>query len=1078
MDETSADQNEKMAFFAQATDQMDVIAHRGGNGQWPGETTYAFERAVESGADVLEMDVWGTSDDPPVLVLMHSPDTSKTTDGTKKLPFCKFADLVGLNAAYRWSPDGGKSFPFSHTESVIPIAKLEDVLEKFRDRRMNIEIKQKRPSIVKPFIKAILDSEVPAKNLLIASLHTRVLKEFRKECADRKLEIATSASTWEWLKFYFGNYLLHLSYKPPAQAIQMAERLPVVRLWLLSRSFVERVHLAKLKVHAWTVDDPRDMQRAIVNGVDGIITDFPGPLRAILDEPDGDRSLPRDKGGPTTSSLLNRWSRFRNNLTGFFSILKVVRFSLAMAVLPAIALIFVEQGREALRILATSGNHPTSVSAFVLALTLLMLTAWYWASILVDVLRPGARIEGGFKGWAARQLPRICGIIPSLALAVAMIAAYEPFKSFPQPAEPKSAAVTYDAAVTQSLALTDQRPPVEVVNTRYRFFVFAVMCVAFTVPVYGFFYFRRRRLENYYRKQKRQNWRLGNPVPDDHPEEQQIPIKHLPRTSKAILAITLLIWLGLLVVFLMQTGNRPVTITTAQEIGPMAILMLFAAVWVPVGSLLVFWADTFRVPLLTILVLLAGTFSLLDINDNHQIRNIRSMAAPSLPVVKNAFDEWLNNRCDRNPSTPYPVFIVSAEGGGLRTAYFTSLVLSAAQDRDPAFAHHVFAISGVSGGSVGASVFAALADKYVHARTGTPCTFTNDLPNKPDGSRQTMQDMTNEVLGQDLLSPVLAGAVYPDLIQRFVPWRVDRFDRARYLEDGLAQAWQNATQTREFSNQYSFYSLADNFARKSTPALFLNTTKVETGERMVVSSLDLWGTDGQADQNLSGLLGINHIPNIDAPNLPLSTAAFLSARFPFITPPGSIGSGPAKTRYVDGGYFEISGTATLIDLISALSSDLINPTVSDKAQPSAQTVKLIVINIGTDPVDMKYDYPGIGELTGPIVALLNTRSARGDTATNQLETVISKLNSIRGETNQNALAEVVHFQAYQVDKRLPTGWLLSDRARQNMECQLGVSAEKNGNDQCSITNYERRSNVRHCECDRTCLKEIANLLRN
>src|ERR1043166_7656545 len=189
MDETSAEQNEKMAFFAQATDQMDVIAHRGGNGQWPGETTYAFERAVESGADVLEMDVWGTSDDPPVLVLMHSPDTSKTTDGTKKLPFCKFADLVGLNAAYRWSPDGGKTFPFSHTESVIPIAKLEDVLEKFRDRRMNIEIKQKRPSIVKPFIKAILDSEVPAKNLLIASLHTRVLKEFRKECADRKLEI-------------------------------------------------------------------------------------------------------------------------------------------------------------------------------------------------------------------------------------------------------------------------------------------------------------------------------------------------------------------------------------------------------------------------------------------------------------------------------------------------------------------------------------------------------------------------------------------------------------------------------------------------------------------------------------------------------------------------------------------------------------------------------------------------------------------------------------------------------------------------------------------------------------------------
>ena len=33
-----------------------VIAHQGGNGIWPGDTMYAFERAVEIGADVLEMD--------------------------------------------------------------------------------------------------------------------------------------------------------------------------------------------------------------------------------------------------------------------------------------------------------------------------------------------------------------------------------------------------------------------------------------------------------------------------------------------------------------------------------------------------------------------------------------------------------------------------------------------------------------------------------------------------------------------------------------------------------------------------------------------------------------------------------------------------------------------------------------------------------------------------------------------------------------------------------------------------------------------------------------------------------------
>jgi len=286
-------QNSRFDFFAQAPD-VDLIAHRGGNGQWPGETTYAFTRALQSGANVIEMDVWGTADDPTVLVLMHSSDIGKMTEASGKVSALKFErDLKNLNAAYRWSPDGGRTFPFVNSEPVIRLARLEDVFKQFKNQRMNIEIKQKRPSIVKPVLDLIESYEVPAGNLLIASFHTAVLKEFRKECERRNLQIATSASTWEWVRYYFGNYIFHIPYRPPAEALQMAERLPVIRFWLLSRGFIRKAHAAGLKVHAWTVDNPVDMQRAIVNGVDGIITDFPGCLRAILDEPDRARSLPR-----------------------------------------------------------------------------------------------------------------------------------------------------------------------------------------------------------------------------------------------------------------------------------------------------------------------------------------------------------------------------------------------------------------------------------------------------------------------------------------------------------------------------------------------------------------------------------------------------------------------------------------------------------------------------------------------------------------------------------------------------------------------------------------------------------------
>ncbi|MEN3328716.1 MAG: glycerophosphoryl diester phosphodiesterase [Acidobacteriota bacterium] len=283
-------QNSRLGFFDHAPD-ADLIAHRGGDGEWPGETTYAFTRALASGADVIEMDVRGTADTSPVLVLMHSSDIRKMTDGSGTVSSLQFKDLEHLNAAYRWSPDGGRTFPFANTKPVIRLARLEDVLKEFKGQRMNIEIKQKHPSIVTSFLDLVERYEVPAQNLLIASFYTGVLKEFRKECERRNLPIATSASTWEWVRYYFGNYLLHIPYKPPTEAIQMRERL--IGFWLLTRGFIRKAHNDSLKVHAWTVDDPADMRRAITNGIDGIITNFPTRLRTILDDPDPARSLRR-----------------------------------------------------------------------------------------------------------------------------------------------------------------------------------------------------------------------------------------------------------------------------------------------------------------------------------------------------------------------------------------------------------------------------------------------------------------------------------------------------------------------------------------------------------------------------------------------------------------------------------------------------------------------------------------------------------------------------------------------------------------------------------------------------------------
>jgi hypothetical protein len=137
-------------------------------------------------------------------------------------------------------------------------------------------------------------------------------------------------------------------------------------------------------------------------------------------------------------------------------------------------------------------------------------------------------------------------------------------------------------------------------------------------------------------------------------------------------------------------------------------------------------------------------------------------------------------------------------------------------------------------------------------------------------------------------------------------------------------------------------------------------------------------------------------------SIPLSTAAVLSARFPWVTPAGwfydyrpeliaaqalrvprggestaggdDVKSGLAtkarltarqqKVRLVDGGYFENSGVATALDLIKAI-----------EASPLAYNVdvKLIVLTTGTFT---EQTFFGLGEAADPVLALLNARSAR------------------------------------------------------------------------------------------------------
>jgi len=254
-----------------------VIAHQGGDGVWPGDTMYAFEKAVEIGADVLEMDAHITKDSQ--IVLMHDEKVDRTTDGTGLIEDLTLVELKQLDAAYQWSNDGGKTFPFRGQGIQVPT--LEELFQKFPQMRYVIEIKLTTNPIDKPLCDLLRKYDMQNK-VVIASFHDEAMQNFRSTCP----EIATSASRGEVTKFVLlGKVFLSGLVAPQYQSIQPPyDPSESMNIPIMTRRFIREAHAKNVAVEPWTVDDPALMKQYIEWGVDGIMTDRPDLMMKVLKE--------------------------------------------------------------------------------------------------------------------------------------------------------------------------------------------------------------------------------------------------------------------------------------------------------------------------------------------------------------------------------------------------------------------------------------------------------------------------------------------------------------------------------------------------------------------------------------------------------------------------------------------------------------------------------------------------------------------------------------------------------------------------------------------------------------------------
>ena len=269
-----------------------------------------------------------------------------------------------------------------------------------------------------------------------------------------------------------------------------------------------------------------------------------------------------------------------------------------------------------------------------------------------------------------------------------------------------------------------------------------------------------------------------------------------------------------------------------------------------------------------------------------------------------------------------PVVVIATAGGGIRAAAWTTEVLIALNKQIPGFDHHVFAISGVSGGGVGAATYVAT----LGGQAALP--ISQSLTAYPDSIAAHLRNVVTE----DLVSPAVASTLFRGGIHNFIPFPIRAIDRNRWLED----AWEQRILTRRnMPNDAVRSRLAESFLSLwpssatladdslTLPALLLNGAVAETGQKIVMSNLDL----GNTSDRRNPFYDVADLFASTGHDVPYKTATFLCARFPFVTSGGkAIGMLPniisdyrrSSYHIIDGGYAENTGIVTAVQLIKKL----------------------------------------------------------------------------------------------------------------------------------------------------------------
>lgn len=445
--------------------------------------------------------------------------------------------------------------------------------------------------------------------------------------------------------------------------------------------------------------------------------------------------------------------------------------------------------------------------------------------------------------------------------------------------------------------------------------------------------------------------------------------------------------------------------------GKPGLVILCGLIFYTVVSLFIMYISNWlKFPFFTFLLVLALIF-FLPHNNNHALAKLKDSSLDSqidqrLPDSL-YFKEWLNYKLDNHllfeKDSVIPVFLVAAEGGGIRACYWTSQVLKKIHLAHPEIYNNTFAVTGASGGTVGLSFFYNYI--FEKSKQGAPAL------NSPE-----FYAPLDTITASDFLTGVTYGFLFPDLMQRLLPWPIRSFDRAAFLNKSFSLAFARHTYVNEERSTLLDQSILTPWLKDGQPyrrpVILFNSLYVEEGQKAIFAPYKI-SKDYYEDA----------LDVLDATKMlvPMKEGMVSSARFPAITPPGLMmqrvnGKEEKFGHLVDGGYFENTAVQTAQQTVMMMKSMLRRmDTRSKKIVPV-----IISLSYGSDTSIHKTPM-GAGYEAAPLQGGINTlfRWING-----------ARAMSVKLDPDLNSINfKLTRFEG----DRIPLGWYLSEPARKLIE---------------------------------------------